>query len=152
MARVVLDSGAVLAAAKGNLRARAAVRIARERGDGLVVPAVVVAEVVRGRGPTDVLVDRALKAVRQVPSTPRKGRVAGQLLTGLSGPSTVDALVMAEALTAGGPAVVVTTDPDDMKALLANAGSVARMRSSPARVTIPMNSAGLWRASGRFGW
>ena len=77
MARVVLDSGAVLAAAKGNLRARAAVRIARERGDGLVVPAVVVAEVVRGRGPTDVLVDRALKAVRQVPSTPRTGRVAG---------------------------------------------------------------------------
>ena len=77
MARVVLDSGAVLAAAKGNLRARAAVRIARERGDYLVVPAVVVAEVVRGRGPTDVLVDRALKAVRQVPSTPRTGRVAG---------------------------------------------------------------------------
>ena len=43
---------------------------------------------------------------------------------------------MAEALTAGGPAVVVTTDPDDMKALLANAGSVARLRSSAARVTI----------------
>ncbi|MHB1447211.1 MAG: PIN domain-containing protein [Acidimicrobiales bacterium] len=136
MARVVLDAGAVLGAARGNQRARAAILVARKRGDDLVVPAVVVAEVVRGKGPTDVQVDRALKAVRQVSSTPRRGRVAGQLLTGLSGPSTVDALVMAEALLAGGLAVVVTTDPDDMRALLTNAGSVARLRSSAARVTI----------------
>lgn len=81
-------------------------------------------------------VDRALKAVRQVSSTPRKDRVAGQLLTGLSGPSAVDALVMAEALLAGDPAVVVTADAGDMKALLANAETVARLRSSAARVTI----------------
>lgn len=136
MARVVLDAGAILGAARGSQRARAAIRVAREHGDDLVVPAVVVAEVVRGNGPTDVQVDRALKAVRQVSSTPRKGRVAGQLLTGLSGPSTVDALVMAEALLAGGPAVVVTADAGDMKALLANAETVDRLRSSAARVTI----------------
>lgn len=136
MARVVLDSGAVLGAARGGQRARAAIRVARERGDDLVVPALVVAEVVRGKDQTDAQLDRALKAVRQVPSTPRKGRLAGQLLTGLSGPSTVDALVMAEELTAGGLAVVVTTDPNDMKALLASAGSIARFRSSAARVTI----------------
>ncbi|MHB8295027.1 MAG: hypothetical protein ACYDH5_10480 [Acidimicrobiales bacterium] len=43
---------------------------------------------------------------------------------------------MAEALTAGGLSVVVSTDPDDMKALLANARSVPRLRSSAARVTI----------------
>ncbi|HEX7355027.1 MAG TPA: PIN domain-containing protein [Mycobacteriales bacterium] len=136
MARVVLDAGAVLGAAHGSQRARAAIRVARERGDDLVVPAVVVAEVVRGKTSTDVNVDRALKGLRQVPSTPRKGRVAGQLLTGLTGPSTVDALVMAEALLSGGAAVVVTTDRADMNALLASAAGIPRLRSSAARVTV----------------
>jgi hypothetical protein len=58
----VLDSGAVLGAAQGNRRARAAIRVAREHGDELVVPAVVIAEVVRGRDPTNAHVGRVLKA------------------------------------------------------------------------------------------
>jgi hypothetical protein len=44
--------------------------------------------------------------------------------------------VIAEALTAGGPAVVVTSDLDDMEALLGNARLVPRLRSSASRVTI----------------
>jgi predicted nucleic acid-binding protein len=136
LARVVLDAGAVLGAAHGSVRARGAIRIARERQDDLVVPAAVVAEVVRGRRHTDPLVDRELKALRAVPTTPRKGRVAGQLLTDLTGPSTVDALVMADALLAGGPAVVVTTDHEDLTALLDAAQQIRSLRSSAARVTI----------------
>jgi predicted nucleic acid-binding protein len=136
LARVVLDAGAVLGAAHGSQRARGAIRVAREHDDDVVVPAVVVAEVVRGRHATDARVDRELKGLRAVASTPRKGRVAGQLLTDLTAPSTIDALVMAEALLAGGSAVVVTTDPDDMASLLDAATQIRRLRSSAARVTI----------------
>lgn len=136
MARVVLDAGAILGAAQGNERARVAIRVARAHGDDLVAPAVVVAEVVRGIQRTDVLIDRLLKGLRQVPTTPSKGRAAGQMLTGVSGPSTVDALVMADALLAGGSAVVVTTDEDDMATLLEQAQIIPRLRSSAARVTI----------------
>jgi hypothetical protein len=52
-------------------------RVAREHGDDLVVPAVVVAEVVRGKTATDALVDRALKALRQVASTPARDESPG---------------------------------------------------------------------------
>jgi len=43
---------------------------------------------------------------------------------------------MVDALLAGGSAVVVTTDEDDMATLLEQAQIIPRLRSSAARVTI----------------
>ena len=115
MARLILDSGAVIAFARGDARVAAPMRIAADRGDEVVVPAVVVAQTIRG-GARDAPVNRLLKAVNVSPVDLHLARSAGELLgkTGLR--DALDALVMAEA-TRGGPAVVLTSDPDDMHAL-----------------------------------
>lgn len=135
MGQVVLDSGAVLGVAHKSVRSVTALKEARERGDDVVVPAVVIAETVRGER-ADPRLDRVLKAVRQLSTTPRQGRVAGQLLTFVDGPSIVDALVMACALLAGGPATVVTADQADFQGLLEAAKSLRSLCSSAARVAI----------------
>jgi hypothetical protein len=135
LGQVVLDSGAVLGVAHKAIRAVTALKEARERGDDVTVAAPVIAEVVRGERP-DPRVDRVLKSVRQLSTTPRQGRVAGQLLTFVEGPSTVDPLVMASALLAGGPTTVVTVDEGDFRALLDAATALRSLRSSAARVAI----------------
>ena len=118
MARVVLDSGAVIALSRGDSRARAVIaRSVRDR-DYVVVPAVVVAETTRGRS-TDAVVNRVLKAIDAVPpATEPVARTAGRLLGRTRRTtSTVDALIAAEAAL-NPPAVVVTSDVHDLRALL----------------------------------
>lgn len=119
MARLLLDSGAVIAWGDGNSRVRDFVAWAEEREELIVVPAVVVAETTRG-GARDAPVNRVLKTVGEIAATTEvKARVAGRLLatSGLSN-ATVDALVVAEAVF-GGPAVILTSDIDDLSALAA---------------------------------
>ena len=119
MARVILDSGAVIALAAGQARARQFVERALQRRDVLVVPSVVIAETTRG-GPRDAGVNRVLKSVHNVaPVTERSAREAGRLLSalGLSN-ATVDALVVAEA-SRQEPAVILTSDMRDISALAA---------------------------------
>jgi predicted nucleic acid-binding protein len=80
------------------------------------VPVVVVAETIRG-GPKDAPVDRVLKAVGSVPDTREAhGRAAGRLLGTARSTATADALVVAQAVEAGG-ALVLTGDPDDLNRL-----------------------------------
>jgi predicted nucleic acid-binding protein len=89
---------------------------AREAGVPVSVPSVVVAETVRGVA-QDAPVNRILKAVGEVdPADETVGRTAGKLLGDASSSATVDAVVVATALEAGG-AVVLTGDPDDLSAL-----------------------------------
>lgn len=79
---------------------------------------VVAAETVRG-GPKDAPVNRVLKAVGEVPvATEELGRLAGRLLGRGRSAATVDALVVAQALQAGG-AVVLTGDAQDLGRLAA---------------------------------
>ncbi len=116
--RVILDSGAVIALSRGDQRARAFIARAVELGVPVEVPVVVVAETVRG-GPRDAPVNRVLKAVDAVPiATETLGRRAGQLLGQAQSSATVDALVVAQAVVAGG-AHVLTGDPDDLEPLAA---------------------------------
>jgi predicted nucleic acid-binding protein len=118
LARLILDSGAVVALARRDPTARAFVERAVSQRDLVVVPAVVIAETTRGGG-QDAPVNQVIKAVNQVtPATERTARQAGRLL----GKSwrrgmTVDALVAAEAI-AQGPAVVLTGDPKDISELV----------------------------------
>lgn len=116
--RLILDAGAVIALARGDQRARAFLARALELGAPVEIPVVVVAETVRG-GPRDAPVNRVLKAVGSVPETLEiHGRIAGRLLGLGRSAHTVDALVVAHAVAAGG-AQILTGDRDDLERLAA---------------------------------
>ena len=112
--------------ARGNTRVAAYFRTAADRGDEVVVPAVVVAQVIRG-GPRDSPVHRLLNAVRVSPVDLRLARRAGELLGRAGISDAVDALVMAEAMRSG-PSVLLTSDPDDMNLLAPTPESVRIVR------------------------
>lgn len=114
--RLILDAGAVIALSRGEQRARAYLARALELGGPVEVPVVVVAETVRG-GPRDAPVHRVLKAIGSVPDAREAhGRIAGRLLGIARSTATVDALVVAQAVEAGG-AHILTGDPDDLRRL-----------------------------------
>jgi predicted nucleic acid-binding protein len=116
--RLILDSGAVIALARGDPRARAFLARSLEMGAWVEIPVVVLAETLRG-GPRDTPINRVLKAVGPVPEMREAhGRIAGQLLGAARSASTVDALVVAHAVEAGG-AHVLTGDRDDLERLAA---------------------------------
>lgn len=114
--RLILDSGAVIALSRNDLRARATLTAAREAGVEMVIPSVVIAETVRG-STRDASVNRVIKAVGEVVvASEMTGRTAGALLGAARSASTVDALVIASAIEAGG-GVVLTSDPGDLAPL-----------------------------------
>jgi len=114
---LILDSGAVLALARHDARARAALVAAWDVGAEVVVPAVVVAETVRGNGPRNAPVNRVLSAVGNVAAaTEDRARIAGALLAAATSSATVDALIVAEAVARRG-GVVLTGDGRDLTRL-----------------------------------
>lgn len=116
--RLILDSGAVIALARGDQRARAYLARALETGTPVEIPVVVLAETVRG-GPRDAPINRVLKAVGPVPPAREvHGRIAGQLLGAARSAATMDALVVAQAVEAGG-AHILTGDREDLERLAA---------------------------------
>jgi len=121
--RLILDSGAVIALARAEPRALAFLRRALELDADVVVPVVVLAETLRG-GRTDAAVNRVLNNVGQIgPTPPGVGRVAGALLGASRRNDTVDAMVVAEAVTRGG-GQVLTGDPTDLRRLAASEDAV----------------------------
>lgn len=111
--RLILDSGAVIALARNDPRARAVLAAAWEVGAEVSIPAIVLAETVRGAA-DDAPANRVIKAVgRVLPVDEPVGRTAGSLLRVSGSTATVDAVVVASALAAGG-GVVLTGDPDDL--------------------------------------
>jgi predicted nucleic acid-binding protein len=116
--RLILDSGAVVALSRGDQRARAFLARALELEAPVEVPVVVVAETVRGEA-RDAPVHRVIKAVGFVPNAREvHGRTAGRLLGAARSNKTVDALVVAQAVEAGG-AQILTGDREDLQRLSA---------------------------------
>jgi predicted nucleic acid-binding protein len=114
--RLILDGGAVIALARNDQRARAYVRRAIELDAEVRVPVVVLAETLRGTQ-RDAAVHRVLNAVSDtVPIDETVGRRAGALLGRAKRSDTVDAIVVAEAIEAGG-AEILTGDAGDLTAL-----------------------------------
>ena len=114
--RLILDAGAVIALSRSDARARAVLAAAIEAGADVSIPAVVVAETVRGVA-ADAPVNRVVKAVGEVGLvTEAIGRTAGRLLGEAGSSATVDAIVVATAIEASG-AVILTGDPADLGAL-----------------------------------
>lgn len=113
--RLILDSGAVIAWSRGDVRARALLTRALELGLDIRIPVVVLAEILRG-GARDALIHRVRNAVDVFPTDEATARLAGALLGRTRGTNTVDALVAAEAVIVG--AGVLTGDAADLRALL----------------------------------
>ena len=95
----------------------------------MCIPAAALAEVITGRAKTDAPIERLIKQVgNTMDCGERLAKVAGVLRTKAirckklppSGPSGIEAIVAA-ATVACQPSIVLTTDPDDMGALLAAA-------------------------------
>ena len=124
---VVLDSGAIDQAVT-NQEFRWVLRDLVEGGWAPVVPTVVLAEATTGR-PTDAPVNQAVKQIGTVDTTPPTARLAGRLRFAVkrSGthriPSAIDAIVAAHAAEVGA-GVVFTTDPSDLRRLLAGTPGV----------------------------
>src|SRR5215213_4258364 len=110
MARLILDSGAVIALAARNARARAFVERALRQRYILVLPAVVIAETTRGSA-RDAAVNRVINSVDEfTPITEATARQAGRLLAAANiGNATVDALIAAEAVLSDA-ATIMTGD------------------------------------------
>ncbi len=114
---MVLDSGALFALAVGNVEARAALLLAVRRGLTITVPTVVLAQVIRG-GPQDAAVNRILKEISDFTViTTTLARQAGVLLRKTATLDVVDALVATIALQQL-PAVILTSDPGDLRTLV----------------------------------
>jgi len=112
----VYDTGALVAAERGNERMWAMHRRAMARSVRPLVPVMVLAQAWRG-GPQHNL-SRLLRGCQVLPDTEGLGRLAGKLC-GLAGTSdVVDALVVATALELD--ALVVTSDPQDLNHLSAS--------------------------------
>jgi predicted nucleic acid-binding protein len=119
--RLILDAGALIALARGDVRTLATIRLALADGVRVEVPTPVLAQVHRG-GRDRARTDRALRWIeRYTPTTSDVARQAGELLgrTGLA--DAIDAIVAAEALS-GTPAAILTSDADDLAALVEAGG------------------------------
>jgi len=125
--RLVLDSGGVSSIADGSSLARAVLDRARRDGWLGVIPAPVLVEVHTGRR-GHARIDRVLNAVDMlIPTSPDRAKEAGELRSISGVMDVVDALVVAEAVAVQ-PAVILTSDPDDIGRLVEAAGASARVR------------------------
>ena len=115
---IVLDSGAVSAAAEGDVRVRAELSVAEEIGVRVHVSTVTLTEVLRGH-PRDARIHSLLAAVDQDPVTPEIGRAAGELLGQTQRHDTVDAIIAITAGRAGSRVRLLTGDPTDLGGLTA---------------------------------
>jgi hypothetical protein len=128
--RVILDTGPLLAWVRGDDFVRAVIRLAAQHKALVVVPTVVVAQVFRG-GPTDAPINRLLKFVEKVSdATLPIAQQAGVLLGATRTVDVVDAIVAAEALQAL-PAVILTSDPGDLRALVQSDSAHPRVQVVP---------------------
>lgn len=114
--RLILDSGAIIALSRDDPRARALLASAWQAGVDVSIPSMALAETVRGTA-KDAPVNQIIKAIGEVTSVGEvTGRVAGVLLGAAKSSQTIDAVIVATAIEAGG-GVIVTGDPDDLSAL-----------------------------------
>ncbi len=118
----MLDTGALVAAERGDRRFWILYKIARDRAITPLIPTPVLAEVWRGGGPRQTLLSRALQGCEPLPPGEEVAKRAGALLAATGGDNAVDALVVAAAEQSHDE--VVTADVTDLVELAAHAGGV----------------------------
>jgi predicted nucleic acid-binding protein len=130
---LVLDAEGLSKLAAGDARTRGYLDSARNRGARVAVSTITLTEALRG-GPRDTAVHRVLSRITVIVVTEAIARRAGELLgtTGLSGHRcAIDAVVAATALDMERPAILLTSDPDDLNKLVEEPG-----RSKAQRVVV----------------
>ncbi|WP_217428585.1 PIN domain-containing protein [Microlunatus speluncae] len=126
---ILLDAEALSALASADRRMQAWATVARRTDSILYASTVTLAEVTDG-SPRDANVHRVVKAIRLLEVTAEVGYGAGRLRATAARRRkprdlTVDAIVAATAMTLPDPVVVLTSDPGDLRLLLA--GSTVRV-------------------------
>ncbi len=127
--RCVLDSGGLTALVGGSQRARAWLRWVVEHEGVVRVPTPVLVESTTGDGARDAEVNRILGVLERagrVLESPDEttARRAGRLRYLARTDDGIDALVAAAAVGDGSPAVLLTSDPDDLARLLDRAPQI----------------------------
>jgi predicted nucleic acid-binding protein len=133
---LVLDAQGIVKLAAGDPAVRALVQTAHRRYDNVVTAASSLAEVLRGGG-ADARIHRILQRVTVASIDKEAGRKAGELLgaTGLSGHRLpVDAMLAVVALAQPRPALLLTSDPDDMARLTEEPNRSKRERIAVVKV------------------
>lgn len=126
---LVLDAEGVSKAASHDRSVQAWLERARELDADVVISAVTVAEVVRGVA-RDARLNRVLKAADVRAAGEVLARRAGRLLGRAGSAATIDAFVAATALAmldgaeSTGRCALLTSDPDDLTALLAEEAGI----------------------------
>jgi predicted nucleic acid-binding protein len=120
---IVLDTGALSAAARGDVRVRAELTIAEQLGVRVHVSAVTLTEVLRGHA-CDARLHALLAAVIKDSVTPEIGRAAGELLGRTDRRDTIDAVIAVTAQQAGERVRLLTGDAVDLNALTTGMNSV----------------------------
>jgi predicted nucleic acid-binding protein len=124
-ARCVLDSGGLTALVGGSHRAREWLRWVIEHDGAICVPTPILVESTTGDGARDAEVNRILGVLERAATVLRApdeatARRAGRLRYLARADDGIDALVAAAAVGDGSPAVVLTSDTDDLERLLQN--------------------------------
>jgi hypothetical protein len=119
----VLDSGGLTALVGGSQRAREWLRWLVEHDGVICVPTPILVESTTGDGGRDAEVNRILGVLQRATSVLQApdeatARRAGRLRYLAKSDDGIDALVAAAAVGDGSPAVVLTSDPDDLERLL----------------------------------
>jgi len=118
---VLLDAEAVSRLVDRSPQMQAWATVVRKRKARLHLSAVTLAEVSTG-APRDAGIHRAVNGMALHAVTPEIGYAAGEMRARVRSRKqrdlTVDAIVAATAAALPGPAVVVTSDPSDLTALL----------------------------------
>lgn len=126
---VVLDTGALIALDRGDRDIWSRLTAAHRGGEAVIVPVVVIGQAWRDPG-RQVRLSRALKRCTESPMDGPAARAAG-VLCGSTGTSDVIdasvALTVAEASNREDGVVLLTSDSPDMKILLAELDTRARL-------------------------
>ena len=133
---LVLDARGIVRLAAGDPAVRALVQTAHRRYDNVVTAASTLAEVLRGGG-ADARIHRILQRVTVASIDSDAGRKAGELLgaNGLSGHRfAADAMLAVVALAQPRPALLLTSDPDDMARLTEEPNRSKRERIAVIKV------------------
>ena len=121
---LVLDTGALIAFERGDRGVAALLEAARRRGEGPVTSSGCVGQSWRRVGSKQALLSRLLTGVEERGLTPEISRMIGELCGRAGCFDVVDAHV---ALLARDGDVVLTSDKDDLRALLVSAGRRANL-------------------------
>ncbi len=117
--KLVLDSGALIALERNDRAMWQRYNTARRAGTAMVSHGGVVGQAWRGRGPRQALLATALEGIEVRPLDKTLGRAAGELLSVARRSDVIDAAVV---LLAEDEDHIVTSDPEDLDALVVASG------------------------------